>query len=165
VARDIINRMNEITFNASLVKELAALYNVSHLWPDVEEADGARPAIRLHRIHSELAAEEQTASSKLDAGARQISRLFELGRAQAEAWFDAHPDAIGRASTLELDTLFGPRPHAPDARAGGRWAARSGAAAASPNGRKPELVPLFLWGGPLFWACRRRAMTRAAGRR
>lgn len=155
-ARDIINRMNEITFNASLVKELAALYNVSNLWPDVAAAEGTRPAIRLHRIHSGEAAEVQRASSKLDAGARQVGRLFEIGRDRAEAWFEAHPGAIGKMSTLELDALFGPRPLIPDQPAQTETGSTAARAKAS-RVRRPEPISLFLWGGPLFWAYRRRA--------
>jgi NTE family protein len=153
-ARDIINRMNEITFNASLVKELAALCTAFDLWPDVETSTGACPAIRLHRIDSGAAAQDHSASGKLDAGARQIARLFELGRTRAEAWFAAHPDALGRTSTLELDA-FGSRgqlPYPPRQDAGLTQGAR----------RAP--APPFPWGGPLSWARGRRQRRWSAGR-
>ncbi|WP_424931352.1 patatin-like phospholipase family protein [Amaricoccus macauensis] len=156
-ARDIINRMNEITFNASLVKELAALYNVAHLWPDIPTEDGPRPAIRLHHIHSGEAAEVQSASSKLDAGARQLSRLFDMGRARAGTWFADHPHSIGQVSTLELDALFGPRPQIPDR----ETRAESFGPRPDTEERPVPILP-YLWGVPIFWAFRPSGRPRSA---
>jgi NTE family protein len=100
-ARDIIDRMNEITFNASLVKELAAMRCSQRL------AEPPRPGVRLHRIHGGDAMEAFAASSKLDADARSLARLFNLGRHRAHHWVGAHGDQVGRVSTLDLDALFG----------------------------------------------------------
>lgn len=104
-ARDIINRVNEITFNASLVKELAAIQGARR-----EDCGAVGAGVRLHRIHGGPAAEAQSASSKLDADERQLGRLFELGRGRTEMWLRDHRGEIGAASTLDLDRLFGVHP-------------------------------------------------------
>ncbi|MFM9271126.1 patatin-like phospholipase family protein [Halomonas elongata] len=105
-ARDVINRINEITFNSSLIKELRSIQLLHRLI----EAEGLElenyRAMRLHLIHTAQDVESLGASSKMNAEWRFISQLHELGRHWADQWLDENFEAIGQRSTFDLDTVF-----------------------------------------------------------
>jgi NTE family protein len=104
-ARDIRNRLNEVSFNATLLKELrmiAVLRQVS----DPGNSEGARWAqMRIHRIASALMT-ELGYSSKLNAEWDFLCMLRDEGRRCAAAFLDAHAPDIGHRSTLDLDALL-----------------------------------------------------------
>ncbi|MBB3139798.1 patatin-like phospholipase family protein [Halomonas organivorans] len=105
-AREIINRVNEITFNSSLVKELRSIQLLQRLI----EAEGLElervRAMRLHLIHAQQEVQELSASSKMNAEWEFISRLHDQGRAWADRWLTEHFEAIGQHSTFDLDAVF-----------------------------------------------------------
>ncbi len=105
-ARDILNRINEITFNSSLIKELRSVQLLQRLI-DAEglEMESYR-SMRLHLIHAEQEIEELSASSKMNASWGFLSRLHAQGRAWADHWLEANFDALGERSTFDLDALF-----------------------------------------------------------
>jgi NTE family protein len=104
-ARDILNRLNEVSFNAVLLKELrmiALLRRVSQ--PD--DSENAKWAdMRIHRISSELMV-ELGYSSKLNAEWEFLCMLRDEGRRAAEAFLSAHQEDLGRRSSFDLDTLL-----------------------------------------------------------
>ncbi|WP_404416591.1 patatin-like phospholipase family protein [Vreelandella aquamarina] len=105
-ARDIINRINEITFNTSLVKELRSIQLLQQLI-DGQQLDAERyRSMRIHLIHAEQEVEQLSASSKLNAQWNFVSSLFEQGRRWADEWLDEHFDALGQRSTFDLDAVF-----------------------------------------------------------
>ena len=105
LARDILNRLNEVSFNAVLLKELrmiALLRGVAQ--PSDEE--GARWArMRIHRIATD-AMLDLGYSSKLNAEWAFLTMLRDEGRKAAEAFLHRHGDDLGRASSLDLDELL-----------------------------------------------------------
>ncbi|WP_104204108.1 patatin-like phospholipase family protein [Billgrantia saliphila] len=106
-ARDIVNRINEITFNSSLIKELRSIQLLQQLI-DVEDLDVERyRSMRLHLIHAQQEAEQLSASSKLNAEWPFIQRLHRLGRNWADLWLAENFDAIGHHSTFDLNAVFG----------------------------------------------------------
>jgi NTE family protein len=104
-ARDIVNRVNEVSFNATLLKELrmmAVLRQVS----DPGNSEGARWAkMRIHRISSATMT-ELGYSSKLNAEWDFFIMLRNEGRRSAEAFLAAHGGDLGARSTLDLDGLL-----------------------------------------------------------
>ncbi len=106
-AREIMNRVNEISFNSSLVKELRAI----GLMQRVAEAKGIDLGVYthtyLHLIHTDLEVKDLVASSKLNAEWSYLRMLFDLGHDWADAWLAENFDAIGHRSTLDLDSLEG----------------------------------------------------------
>ena len=106
-ARDIMNRVNEISFNSSLLKELRAI----GLMQRVAAAQGVDLGVYthtyLHLIHTDLEVKDLVASSKLNAEWGYLRLLFDLGRKWADDWLEQNFDAIGNRSTLELDELEG----------------------------------------------------------
>jgi NTE family protein len=104
-ARDILNRLNEVSFNAVLLKELRMMA----LLRKVAAADNAEVAhwsrMRMHMIRSDMIA-ELGASSKLNAEWAFLSLLRDEGRRAAEAFLLAHGADLGRQSTLDIDRLL-----------------------------------------------------------
>lgn len=116
-ARDIINRVNEVSFNSSLIKELRTLAMVERIVAEKGLDLGPLGHTYLHMIHLDEEVEDLSASSKLNAEWGYLQLLFERGRAGASRWLEEHYDAIGARSTLDLSQLEADAPHDPLERA------------------------------------------------
>jgi len=104
-ASEILNRLNEISFNSPLMKELRMIALLRQV-ADPGEGEGARWAtMRTHRIMTDKLA-ELGASSKLNAEWEFISMLKAEGRRNADDFLFAHGDEIGKCSTTDLDILL-----------------------------------------------------------
>jgi NTE family protein len=104
-ARDILNRLNEVSFNAVLLKELRMIA----LLRQVAQPDNSESAkwanMRIHRISSDLMV-ELGYSSKLNAEWEFLCMLRDEGRRAGDAFLRAHHDDLGRRSTFDLDELL-----------------------------------------------------------
>ena len=105
-ARDIINRVNEISFNTALIKELRAIHLMQQIIDEKGVDLGAAGHTYLHLIHTDAEVQDLSASSKSNAEWGYLRKLFNLGRGWADAWLDTNYGAIGNRSTLDLDTWF-----------------------------------------------------------
>ncbi|MBD9372639.1 patatin-like phospholipase family protein [Rhizobium sp. ARZ01] len=104
-ARDIQSRINEVSFNAVLLKELR-MAAIMRKVADPGNADGARWAsMRLHRIASDVML-ELGASSKMNAEWPFLLMLRDKGREAAQTFLDAHADDIGERPSFDLDELI-----------------------------------------------------------
>ncbi|MFO1121862.1 MAG: patatin-like phospholipase family protein [Hyphomicrobiales bacterium] len=104
-AADILNRLNEISFNSPLMKEIRMIALLRQV-ADPGTGEGARWAsMRTHRIMTDMLA-ELGASSKLNAEWEFICLLRDEGRRAAAAFIDEHGDDIGRRSTADIDVLL-----------------------------------------------------------
>lgn len=104
-AADILNRLNEVSFNASLMKEMRMIALMRHV-ADPGRGEGARWArMRTHRIQSARLG-ELGASSKLNAEWDFLTMLREEGRNAAESFLRDHGPDIGRKSTTDIDILL-----------------------------------------------------------
>ncbi|MFK8249860.1 patatin-like phospholipase family protein [Ancylobacter terrae] len=104
---DILNRLNEVSFNAVAIKELYMMAllqrHLSQLPPGSEACEWAR--MRVHIVRNPIMA-ELAASSKLNAEWDFLAMLKEEGRKAAQLFLDAHADDIGKASTVDFDMLL-----------------------------------------------------------
>ena len=104
-AAEILNRLNEISFNSSLMKELRMIALLREV-ADPGTGEGARWAgMRAHRIMTDTLA-ELGASSKLNAEWDFVTMLHADGRRAASAFLDAHGEDVGRRSTADVDILL-----------------------------------------------------------
>ncbi|CAB3768550.1 patatin-like phospholipase family protein [Paraburkholderia humisilvae] len=104
-ARDIVSRLNEVAFNAPLVKELRMMA-LLHKVADAGSEEGRRwAAMRIHRISSPVMT-SLGYSSKLNAEWRFLTMLRDEGRKSAQAFLEQHGDALGVRSSLDLDALL-----------------------------------------------------------
>ena len=104
-ARDIMNRLNEISFNSVLLKELRMIAMLRQV-ADPGHSEGAQWArMRIHLVRNEIMA-TLGYSSKLNAEWPFLSMLREEGTKAASDFLAINGDAIGKRSTLELDRLL-----------------------------------------------------------
>jgi NTE family protein len=104
-AGEILDRLNEISFNSPLMKELRMIA-LLRLAADPGTGEGRRWAGMLtHRIVTDKLA-EFGASSKLNAEGPFLKMLKEEGRKSADEFLRSHGDDIGKRSTADLDVLL-----------------------------------------------------------
>jgi NTE family protein len=104
-ASEILDRLNEVSFNSPLMKELRMIALLREV-ADPGHGEGARWAgMRTHRIMSDKLA-DFGASSKLNAEWEFVSLLKEEGRKSADAFLTAHGEDIGKHSTADFDALL-----------------------------------------------------------
>jgi NTE family protein len=104
-ANEILNRLNEISFNSALMKELRMIALLRQV-ADPGHGEGARWAgMRTHSIWTDKLA-DFGASSKLNAEWSFVSMLKEEGRRCADVFLAAHGEDLGQRSTADLDVLL-----------------------------------------------------------
>ena len=101
-AQEIADRVNEITFNASLLREFRAIEFVTRLIEQGKLSQADYSKINMHRISALDELSELTASSKLNAEWDFFVSLKDHGRHAAKLWLDTHFDDIGQRSTIDL---------------------------------------------------------------
>lgn len=105
-AREILNRLNEITFNSSLQHELRAIHFVRRLI-DAGDLDPARyRRMNVHIVAARKKIRPLGASSKLNAEWPFLRYLFDTGREAAELWLAEHFDSLGTRSTVALESVI-----------------------------------------------------------
>lgn len=104
-ARDILNRINEIAFNATLMKELRMIALLRQT-DNAGSSEGGRWAkMRIHRIVSPKMV-TLGYSSKLNAEWSFLEMLFNEGRANADVFLKKHKKHLNKRSTYDLDALL-----------------------------------------------------------
>jgi NTE family protein len=104
-AADILNRLNEISFNSPLMKELRMIALLRQV-ADPGSGEGTRWAqMRMHRIMTDMLT-QFGASSKLNAEWEFIAMLRSEGRRAARDFLDADGKYLGKRSTADLDALL-----------------------------------------------------------
>jgi len=104
-APEILNRLNEVSFNAPLMKELRMIALMRHV-ADPGSGEGARwAAMRTHRIMTEMMT-ELGYSSKLNGERAFLMMLRAEGRRVADQFLATRADDLGQRSTADLDELL-----------------------------------------------------------
>jgi NTE family protein len=104
-AAEIVNRLNEISFNSPLMKELRMIALLRQV-ADPGTGEGAHWAqMRTHRIASDMLA-RFGASSQLNAEREFVATLHIEGRRAASEFLQNHAGDLGKCSTAELDVLL-----------------------------------------------------------
>ncbi len=104
-ARGILNRINEVAFNAVLMKELRLMALMRRMPAGDSHELTMLAAMRIHRIASSALA-ELGSSSKLNAEWEFLTMLRDEGRAAADAFLLAHGADLGVRSTFDLEPLL-----------------------------------------------------------
>jgi len=106
---EIINRVNEISFNSSLMAELRAIHFVQRLLNQgllKEGADRDLKHMNMHMIEAEAAMIELGAASKMNAELDFLLHLRELGRHAADKWLSATWGNIGKRNSIDLKKML-----------------------------------------------------------
>ena len=112
--QDIMDRLNEITFNSSLVKELRTLALLQQLLRQEGTPPAGRAplftqlaALRVHSIQDDVALSALGASSKANTGWSFLMQLHHLGYQATQAWLERNFTHLGRRATLDLGHYLG----------------------------------------------------------
>ena len=104
-AREILDRVNEVSFNATLLKELRMIALLRQV-VDAGTSEGRKWAeMRMHLVTSKVLA-DLGASSKFNAEWDFLCMLRDEGRRAAEAFLAANSQNIGKRSSMDLDVLL-----------------------------------------------------------
>jgi len=104
---DVQDRINEISFNASLLSEFRAIHFVKELIARGQVQEGVMKDVLVHLIADDDLMDGLTASSKLTPWPGLLFALKEAGQAAAERFLADDASEIGRKSTIHLPELFG----------------------------------------------------------
>ena len=106
---EILNRINEISFNSSLLKEMRAINFVQKLLRDGWIKDEYRDKLKdilFHSIRADEFLADYSISTKFDTSWRTLTTLRDRGRAAAAAWLDSHYDDLGARDSTDLRAEF-----------------------------------------------------------
>jgi NTE family protein len=105
-AADILNRVNEVSFNSSLMREMRAIAFVTSL---IQQGKVDRAEMKEMRIHSVRNDETMAAlgvSSKYNADWKFLCFLRDKGRDHAGTWLERTYDLVGQRSSVDIGGEF-----------------------------------------------------------
>lgn len=105
-ATEIINRLNEITFNSSLIAEMRAIAFVKKLLAQERLEHTRYKDIKAHLIYSPEELKPLNASSKMNASWDFLQHLHDIGYQAAGRWIEEYFDDLGQRSTIDIYEKF-----------------------------------------------------------
>lgn len=105
-AKDIQNRINEISFNTSLLRELRGIDFVHRLLRENKLDEEHYADVLVHRIEASDQLSPLSAASKMNSEWEFLVYLRDIGRDSAKAFLDEHYESLGAKSTLDLRAEF-----------------------------------------------------------
>jgi len=105
-AGEILNRINEISFNSSLMREMRAIAFVTRLIDQGKVKKSDMKQMLIHSIRDDAAITARSIGSKLSPDWDLLCQLRDSGNAVAQRWLHAHFDDIGRRSSVDLEAEF-----------------------------------------------------------
>jgi NTE family protein len=101
-ATEIMNRINEISFNSSLMREMRAIAFVTKLIDDGKILDNSMKRVLIHGIEAADVLAELGALNKLNADWDNLSYLMKVGRERADTWLQKNFSRLGEESTVDI---------------------------------------------------------------
>jgi NTE family protein len=101
-AQDILSRVNEISFNSSLFREMRAIAFVTKLIDDMRSNEHNLKRMLIHSIDADDIMQGLDASSKMNADWTFLTHLRDIGRERAEVWLNTHLPDVGIKSTVDI---------------------------------------------------------------
>jgi NTE family protein len=105
-ASEIINRINEISFNSSLMREMRAIAFVTKLIDDGKILGNSMKRMLIHGIEAADVMAELSALNKLNADWDNLTYLMKVGHEQADIWLQKNFDRLGKESTVDIVDKF-----------------------------------------------------------
>ncbi|MDF1620643.1 patatin-like phospholipase family protein [Pseudothioclava nitratireducens] len=104
---EIEERVNEISFNSSLLRELRAIQFVRRLIADGRLSEGGMKDVLIHMIADDDVMTDLGAATKVTPTNGTLERLHGAGVAAAERFLSAHSGDLGQRASVDLEALFG----------------------------------------------------------
>ena len=101
-AAEIMNRINEISFNSSLMREMRAIAFVTKLIDDGKILDNSMKRMLIHGIDAADVMTELGSLDKLNADWDNLSYLMKAGRERADSWLQKNFGRLGEESTVDI---------------------------------------------------------------
>ncbi|MHA6261968.1 patatin-like phospholipase family protein [Arenibacterium sp. CAU 1754] len=105
-AQQIQNRINEISFNSSLFRELRAIAFVQRLLETGKMEQGQMKQVLVHMIADDVLMNDLSVATKMVPNAIVLNRLKEAGRAAAHQFLSDHKSDLNQNSTVDLEATF-----------------------------------------------------------
>ncbi|UWQ55653.1 patatin-like phospholipase family protein [Leisingera caerulea] len=105
--QQIRNRVNEISFNSSLLRELRAISFVQRLLADGTLQPGRMKQVRVHMIADDALMTQLSVTTKLIPVPQILARLKQAGRDAAEEFLARDRENLGVQSSADLPAMFG----------------------------------------------------------
>ena len=106
-AQEISNRVNEISFNSSLLREMRAISFVQRLLDNGTVREGAMKRLHVHMIADDALMAELSVMTKMLPNPYLLNQLKEAGRVAADRFLAAHWDDLGVRDSTDLGEMFG----------------------------------------------------------
>jgi NTE family protein len=101
-----MNRINEISFNSSLLREMRAIAFVTKLIDKEISCDLDLKRIYVHSISDDETMRMLSAVSKLNADWEALTALRDRGRECASEWLETNYGHIGVCSTVDIESRY-----------------------------------------------------------
>jgi NTE family protein len=105
-ATEILNRINEISFNSSLMREMRAISFVTRMIEDHQVSDVELKHVLIHGISDDQLMTGLGVASKLNADWEFLTHLRDVGRLRADAWLAENFAKVGIESTVDIHAKF-----------------------------------------------------------
>ncbi|MFV0301036.1 MAG: patatin-like phospholipase family protein [Paracoccus sp. (in: a-proteobacteria)] len=103
---EIQDRINEISFNSSLMRELRAINFVKKLHGEDRLTNRPMKNPLIHMILDDVLMNDLTARSKLLPNPQMLARMRTAGQVAAETFLTDHADALNDHDSVDLPALF-----------------------------------------------------------
>lgn len=104
---EIDDRINEISFNSSLLREMRAIAFVKRLIAEDRLAQSSMKDVLIHLIADDVLMNTLGVQTKMLPDNALQARMREAGQTAADIWLEAHADDIGVRPSVDLAALFG----------------------------------------------------------
>lgn len=105
-AREISDRVNEISFNSSMMREMRAISFVNRLIEQGTLGSDRMKHVLIHMIEAEELMAHFGCSSKLNTGWGFLTRLRDIGRERADDWLAKNFAKLGLQATVDMEQRF-----------------------------------------------------------
>lgn len=105
-AADVLHRINEISFNSSLMREMRAIAFATRLIDDGELDSGKHSRMYMHWIGNDQLMSQLGTATQFHPEWGLLCRLRDEGRSAARSWLARNFDRVGMASTVDLADMF-----------------------------------------------------------
>ena len=105
--QQIQNRINEISFNSSLLRELRAISFVQRLLQDGKIHPGEMKRVLIHMIADDALMNDLSVATKLMPTPYILAALKDAGQHAAETFLSQHKSSLNEHSSVDLADMFG----------------------------------------------------------
>ena len=105
-AADVLHRINEISFNSSLMREMRAVAFATRLIDSGELDENKHSRMFIHWIGNDQLMSQLGTATQFHPEWSLLGRLRDEGRAAAGSWLDCNRAKVGQCSTVDVTEMF-----------------------------------------------------------